>query len=143
MSASLLHNARYEFSRPTYQDPLSPPDTDSEVGPSLQHTPESRPNRAMFGVESGLSAQAETPTAKSRRVSTLAYHSSLREPQERSVHKSSKSLVVIIPPDIFSQEHGRLGHTLSSGSRNRLSQGILMPLLPTVCFIITLAINMQ
>lgn len=121
--------------------PISPPDTDTELGPPMQPTPISRSTSAMFGeLDHTFSQppQVETPTTRLGRVSTLTYHhSGHREPQERPIHKSSKSLVVIIPPESFSQEHGQLGHTLSSGPRNRLSHGILMPLFPTVCFIST------
>jgi hypothetical protein len=67
-----------------------------------------------------------------RRVSTLAYHNSpLRDPRERAGIRH-RWLVVVIPPASLVQEHGPLGHTLASGPSQRLSQGILMPLLPTV-----------
>jgi hypothetical protein len=130
LSSSL--KPRFEFPRALHLDPLSP---GSERGPVVQPAPISRSNPAMFGVELDPqpSVQTETPTAGFKRVSTLAYHSGLRQHQDRPIHKSSKSLIVVIPPENFSQEHGQLGHTLSSGPRNRLSQGILMPLLPTVC----------
>lgn len=82
---------------------------------------------------SGASASPEGAGARFRRVSSLAYHSSgLRESRERSVQRNYKSFVVIIPPPSFLQEHGQLGHTLSLGPRHRLSQGMLMPLFPTV-----------
>jgi hypothetical protein len=138
LSASVFHK------HPLYEFPprsLSPPDTDSGLGLSIQPTPISRSTSAMLGeLNHAISqpSQADIPTTRPGRVSTLTYHhSGLREPQERSIHKSSKSLIVIIPPENFSQEHGQLGHTLSSGPRNRLSHGILMPLFPTVCVIST------
>jgi hypothetical protein len=137
LTASPFHKPSFhEFPRPVH--PLSPPDTDSELGAPLQHTSMSESNPVVFGVEfdqttSQLPAQAEPPAARFKRVSTLAYHNSgLREPRERSNHRGSKPLVVIIPPAYFSQEHGQLGHTLSSGPPNRLSHGTLMPLFPTV-----------
>ena len=135
LAASIFHkHSLYEFC----PVPLSPPATDSEP---MQPTPISRSTSAMFGeLDHTFSQppQVETSTTRLGRVSTLTYHhSGHREPQERPIHKSSKSLVVIIPPESFSQEHGQLGHTLSSGPRNRLSHGILMPLFPTVCFIST------
>jgi hypothetical protein len=125
-----------EFPRTVH--PLSPPETDSELGQPLQHTSVSGSNPVMFGVEfdqtaSQLPAQTEPPTARFKRVSTLAYHNSgLRESRERSSQRGSKSLVVVIPPAYFSFGHGQLGHTLSSGPRSRLSHGSLMPLFPTV-----------
>ena len=44
-----------------------------------------------------------------------------------------KWLVLVTPPASFTHEHGHLGNTLSSGPSHRLSQGILMPLYPSVC----------
>jgi hypothetical protein len=138
LTASPFHKpSPFEFPRPVH--PISPPDTESDLGAPLQPTSVSTSNPVMFGVEFEQTASqlpahaAESPAARFKRVSTLAYHNSgLREPRERLAHKTSKSLVVIIPPESFSREHGQLGHTLTSGPRNRLSHGILMPLFPTV-----------
>lgn len=75
----------------------------------------------------------ETPGARNRKVSSLAYHSSgFRESRERTSQRNFKSFVVVIPPPSLLQEHGQLGHTLSLGPQHRLSQGILMPLFPTL-----------
>ncbi|KAK0230732.1 hypothetical protein IW262DRAFT_426261 [Armillaria fumosa] len=75
----------------------------------------------------------ETPGARNRKVSSLAYHSSgFRESRERTSQRNFKSFVVVIPPPSLLQEHGQLGHTLSVGPQHRLSQGILMPLFPTL-----------
>jgi hypothetical protein len=136
LTASPFHKpSPYQFPRPVH--PLSPPDTDSEVAAPLQPTSISGSN-PVFGVEfdptvSPLPPHSDSPAARPKRVSTLAYHNSgLLEPRERSTTSTSKSLVVIIPPESFSHGHGQLGHTLASGPRNRLSQGLLMPLFPTV-----------
>lgn len=69
-----------------------------------------------------------------RRVSTLSYHNTgIRESRERTAPRpQSKWLVVVTPPAAITQEHGQLGQTLSSGPPGRLSQGILLPLFPTV-----------
>ena len=68
-----------------------------------------------------------------RRVSTLAYHSSpRRDPREKPGGRQSRWLIVVIPPTSLVQDHGPLGHTLTSGPTQRLSQGIVMPLQPTV-----------
>jgi hypothetical protein len=68
-----------------------------------------------------------------RRVSTLAYHNSpFREPRERTTTRQSRWLVVVIPPAWLVQENGPFGHTLASGPPQRLAQGALVPLLPTV-----------
>lgn len=133
LTASPFHKpSPYQFPRPVH--PLSPPDTDSEIGAPLQPTsiPESNPVEFDPTVPP-LPPHSDSPSARPKRVSTLVYHNSgLLEPRERSTTSTSKSLLVIIPPESFSRGHGQLGHTLASGPRNRLSQGLLMPLFPTV-----------
>jgi hypothetical protein len=121
----------HQFPPPVH--PLSPPDTVSELGAPVMPTSVSGFNSvAEFGHRVSQQ-QTESPAAKFRRVSTLAYHKSgLHEPEERLAPRLSKSLVVILPPESLSLGHGHLGHTLSSGPRNRLSHGILMPLCSTV-----------
>ncbi|KAJ7771405.1 hypothetical protein DFH07DRAFT_229079 [Mycena maculata] len=80
------------------------------------------------------SVSPEAPGSRFRRVaSSIGYHNSgLRESRERTVQRSSRSFVVVLPPPSFPQDHGHLGHTLASGPRHRLSQGLLMPLFPTM-----------
>lgn len=79
--------------------------------------------------------------SQSRRPSFGYQNSGFRESPSRPVHRSYRYFVVVIPPSRLIQEHGQLGHTLSSGPPHRLSQGIIMPLFPTVseassyCFI--------
>jgi len=108
--------------------PLSPPETTAEsVPPSFKQT-------KLFeaDVESeNARASQETPAARFRRVSSLAYNGpgSQERPQVRSQHKA---FIVVVPPQSLLQEPGLFGSTLSSGPTHRLSQGILMPLFPTV-----------
>lgn len=80
------------------------------------------------------SASIADPTSRFRRAaSSIVYHSSgLRESRERTVQRASRSFLVVLPPPSLPQDHGHLGHTLASGPRHRLSQGLLMPLFPTV-----------
>ncbi|KAJ7047337.1 hypothetical protein C8F04DRAFT_3182 [Mycena alexandri] len=80
------------------------------------------------------SASVADPASRFRRAaSSIVYHNSgLRESRERTVQRSSRSFVVVLPPPSLPQDHGHLGHTLSSGPRHRLSQGLLMPLFPTM-----------
>jgi hypothetical protein len=124
----------FESPRP----PPSPPETNVDpIGPAHITTP--------MAVEAELNSDhayppmlppassLETAGARFRRVSTLTYHNSgLRESRERTVQRGSKSFIVVIPPPALLQEHGQLGHTLSLGPRHRLSEGILMPLFPTM-----------
>ncbi|KAF5389121.1 hypothetical protein D9757_004912 [Collybiopsis confluens] len=122
----------FEFPRA----PLSPPETMSDhlgsAHPSVLGPMPVEPHHAEHEATHSYQP-TETPGARFRKVSSLAYHSSgLRESRERAVQRSSKFFVVVVPPPVLLQEHGQLGHTLSLGPRHRLSQGILMPLFPTM-----------
>lgn len=102
----------------------SPPDTDTDFLAAGGHH-----NTTDF-----MNADLDHPSAGApfRRVSTLAYNSPSRELRERTPTRQSRWLIVVIPPAWLVQEHGPSGHTLASGPPQRLSQGVLMPLLPTV-----------
>ncbi|KAI0796664.1 hypothetical protein C8Q75DRAFT_741898 [Abortiporus biennis] len=118
--------------------PLSPPETDPDFNGSLQ-VPVSAPvglvnndSESTPANSSGTATEAVTPR-QPKRGPTVAYiHSGMRESRERVVQRGVKWLVVVIPPASFAHEHGHLGHTLSSGPPNRLPNGILMPLFPTM-----------
>jgi len=120
--------------------PLSPPETNSDyVGPVL--TSASMPVTVPVVAEPDFdhtevlpsATITETSGSHIRRTSSLTYNNTnLRESRDRSVPKSPKPLLVVIPPLALVRERGQLGHTLSSGPPHRLSQGILMPLFPTV-----------
>lgn len=136
LTASPFHKpSPYEF--PSAVHPLSPPDTDSEMGVPMEFNVIPGSNSVFVGAEfdnaTNKPLQAETPAARFKRVSTLSYHSSgLRGPGERISQKASKSLVIVIPPDSLVQEHGQLGHNSLSSPQKRLAHGVLLPLLPTV-----------
>ncbi|KAG2056392.1 hypothetical protein BDR06DRAFT_1006101 [Suillus hirtellus] len=114
--------------------PLSPPETDQESLPvQLPHA------SLVAGAELeqlGHSALSfpERSRFQSRRTSTLPYQNSggVRENRDRTPSRASKSLIVVLPPTDFPMEHGQLSNMLSMGPRHRLSQGILMPLFPTM-----------
>ena len=78
-----------------------------------------------------LAALSETPTRIPSRTTTsvLGYNQSSRE---RPRQRASRWLVLVIPPTFVAQSQGAFGHTLSSGPSSRLSQGLLLPLYPTV-----------
>ena len=112
----------------------SPPDTEP-VPPNLSMS------TANASVAVGLDtlrfpepephAYAEPP--RPRKGPTLSYYNSgIREARERTVQRSIKSFIVVLPPPSLIDEHGPLGHTLSTGPRHRLRDGILLPLFPTV-----------
>lgn len=131
--AHLLNNpfqASFEFPRPGPL--LTPPDTESEYQGQLPAR--SRPAPMGLGIEldpppSHRSASL-TEVPISRKLQYI--HSGPREARERVVQRSVRWLVVVTPPMSFADEHGHFGHTLSVGSPQRLSQGVLMPLFPTV-----------
>jgi len=109
----------------------TPPDTDADVLVGAR-----QPIDLMNAPGSHISDQDTNPhpsvSVPFRRVSTLAYNSSpLRDPRDRPSGRP-RWLIVVIPPASLVQDHGPLGHTLTSGPTQRLSQGILMPLQPTV-----------
>ena len=69
----------------------------------------------------------------SRRTSTLSYQNSdARHLRDPSHSRSPRNLIVVTPPPGLPLDQGHLGNILSMGPCNRLSQGILMPLFPSV-----------
>ena len=145
MPPSLGHHHSNAYHKPTILDlprpthPLTPPDTDYET---LSH--QVPPAQNSTGLETELLPARDFPppmndpypspysTLHRKRPSVTYVHSGIREARERVVQRGLKWLVVVIPPVSFSKEHGHLGHTLSSGPSRRLSNGLLMPLFPTV-----------
>jgi hypothetical protein len=115
--------------------PLSSPDKDhdsSHVPPlSLSVNP-----AADLDMTSGAGhCLGTTPERRfqSRRTSTLSYQNSgARHLRDPSYSRSPRNLVVVIPPPDLPLDQGHLGSVLSTGPRSRLSQGILMPLFPSV-----------
>ena len=122
----------YEF--PRSAPLLTPPDTEPEYSTQL---PAPGPS-AGLGIEldPGLPLRSSpTPDLQGslRKISSLPYiNSGPREARERVIQRGLRWLVVVVPPKSFAHEHGHLGQTLAVGSTERLSQGILMPLHPTV-----------
>ena len=113
-----------DFSLPS--QPPSPRETETDFLAGGQYTTD-------LMNASGLHIADPDMNPHPRRVSTLAYHSSpLRDPREKPGGRQSRWLIVVIPPTSLIQDHGPLGHTLTSGPTQRLSQGIVMPLQPTV-----------
>ncbi|KAG1866588.1 hypothetical protein DFJ58DRAFT_141451 [Suillus subalutaceus] len=120
-------------SRNNHPLPLSPPETDQESLP-VQLPPASLVAGAELEqlAHSALSFP-ERSKFQSRRTSTLSYQNSgVRDNRDRTPSRASKSLIVVLPPPDFPVDHGQLGNVLSMGPRHRLSQGILMPLFPTM-----------
>lgn len=114
------------------REPISPPETLTDSGyptttglPQGLHEPRLEEPAPFANVEAHLHSRTRGPS--------ISYHNSgFREPPNRNVHRSYRFFVVVIPPPRLIEEHGQLGHTLASGPPQRLSQGIIMPLFPTV-----------
>ncbi|KZT05511.1 uncharacterized protein LAESUDRAFT_813330 [Laetiporus sulphureus 93-53] len=125
----------YLFDLPRAAHPLSPPETDDNVTqPSLSAPVPSFSQALEVEPSSSHVSVTEMPASSYRKPSSVTYvNTGFREARERGPQRSLiKWLVVVIPPASFSRDHGPLGHTLSSGPVNKLSQGILMPLFPTM-----------
>lgn len=137
----------YEFPRPGPL--LTPPETEpeypSQSSSTLQSSLPSSQLSSGQAMPNGLGIDLDpspTPRGRSspvpdplsiRKVSSLQYiNTGPREARERAEKRGMKWLVVVVPPASLTQEHGHLGHTLSVGSPDRLSQGILMPLYSTM-----------
>ncbi|KAK0206596.1 hypothetical protein DFS33DRAFT_1315716 [Desarmillaria ectypa] len=135
LTASSFHQPPASFEFPDRALLSSPLTSSDPTGPSLMPSTISvagMQNPHSMGSESHILG-IETPGARNRRVSSLAYHSSgIRESRERVAQQSFKSFVIVIPPPSLLQEHGQLGHTLSLGPQHRLAHGLLMPLFPTL-----------
>ncbi|KAH9853467.1 hypothetical protein C2E23DRAFT_884648 [Lenzites betulinus] len=124
----------FDFPRPAH--PLTPPDTDYET-PSHH----AAPAQNAIGLETDPFPPPPHPPSMTdspfatlhRKKSSVTYvNSGIRDARERVVQRGIKWLVVVLPPVSFTREHGHLGHTLSSGPTRRLSNGLLMPLYPTL-----------
>jgi hypothetical protein len=133
------HNGAFEFPVPRPVHPLSPPDTEEDFAIGSQpkvSMPIPRPSGLGLEVEPPMQQHQaptvqDTPGSRFRKISYLAA-SGARDGRERPAPPRSKWLVVVIPPASIAQQHGQLGHTLSHGPSSRLSNGVLMPLFPTV-----------
>lgn len=111
--------------------PISPPITDS----SDQH------GRSYEDYMTPRAVAHDIPLSTSKKTSTLLYHTPSvsafghRDIRDKPIPRN-RALIMVIPPIKLADEHGHLGHTLSSGPSHRLSHGMLMPLFPTVCLTI-------
>ncbi|KAF4619766.1 hypothetical protein D9613_005039 [Agrocybe pediades] len=124
----------FEFPRA----PISPPETHSDT--FVAHTmpvPVSMPapsTHILAGQDYGMpDVGASTSILDSPRVkrpSSIPYHHSnaSRENKDRVLQKNGKTLILVIPPSTLIQENGRLSHN----PYHRLSQGVVVPLLPSM-----------
>jgi len=133
MSSHFQRPSPFPFPR----EPISPPETllhDDGYPSAAANPPLSNYQRKGRNEESVPLTQTDTIPSHSRPArSSIPYQNSgFRDIPGRPVHRSYRFFIVVIPPPRLIDEHGQFGHTLSSGPLHRLSQGIIMPLFPTV-----------
>ncbi|KAH7887710.1 hypothetical protein F5I97DRAFT_2011018 [Phlebopus sp. FC_14] len=113
---------------------LDPPDTEQDSLYAVHGAPTSRDPEAEMDpiTQSGYPPNAPPgPVYLPQRTLARSYqNSSARD--LRGHARSPRNLVVVIPPPDFPLNQSQLGNVLSMGPRHRLSQGILMPLFPTM-----------
>ncbi|CAA7259799.1 unnamed protein product [Cyclocybe aegerita] len=136
LTASLFHKPS-PFVFPPIQAPPSPPETHSDtitLGPQTGPPPHPFGSQDYIINEASLATGSpDTSGSRFKRGSSLPYHSSgVRDNKERGTPRSAKALVIIIPPSPLVQDYSRLGHASHVGASNRLSQGVVMPLFPTL-----------
>ena len=135
LTSSPFHKP-YPYDSPRPSQLPTPPDTEPEFT-GFTHpqgiVPAATTEADPLSLQTNLAHDAHV--SRMRRVSTLSYRNTgLRDNRERSSSGQTKWLIVVVPPPSLSKAHGNLGHTLASGPPDRLPQGTLMPLFPTVCF---------
>ena len=106
---------------PSYTDDLG-----FSANASSNSHPFGHPNDIPFSSLPSLAALSETPTKMPSRttVSVLGYNQPSRD---RPRQRTPRWLILVIPPSFITQSQG-----LPSGPSSRLSQGLLLPLYPTV-----------
>ncbi|KAH7100628.1 hypothetical protein BKA62DRAFT_706021 [Auriculariales sp. MPI-PUGE-AT-0066] len=105
--------------------------------PRPVHLPASPPETELSQVQHGAPMEQETAGGRFRRLaSSVAYHHSANANLARDARpvgpRTSRWLVVVLPPQSLLHEPAALGHTLSTSPANRFNNGILMPLFPTM-----------
>ncbi|KAF8974532.1 hypothetical protein BDZ97DRAFT_1911708 [Flammula alnicola] len=136
LTASPFHKpSPFQFPRA----PPSPPDTNSDTIIPGMPIPMLSAAQSLsgqdFGVaEGGLaSASPDTPGSRLRKSSSIPYHSSgFRENKDRTSQRGGKPLIIVIPPPTLFQVPGQHGPTIASGPYHRLTQGVVMPLFPSM-----------
>lgn len=130
LTASPFHKPKpFEFPRGL----PSPPETNPDMFSTPAQISSAQANAGQeFTASDAPYSAGDIPTSRLRKPSSIPYHSpGFRDNKDRSSQRVNKALIIVIPPSTLLQEHGR-DVTLTSGPYHRLSQGIVMPLLPSV-----------
>ena len=132
MSHLLSNPFQKPFEFPRAGPLLTPPDTDSEYQGQSHKRPSPAPAALPIDLDPSLSHRSASLTEVPISRKLQYFHTGPREARERVVQRSVRWLVVVTPPLSFTHEHGHFGHNLSRGLPQRLPQGVLLPLFPTV-----------
>ena len=119
----------------TNSNSLNPPSTDDlgfSTNPSRSSYPFGHSNDLPFSGLPMSAALSETPTRMPSRTTTSVLGYNPPSSRERPRQRGSRWLILVLPPSLITQSQGTLGNALSSGPSSRLSQGLLLPLYPTV-----------
>lgn len=129
--------------------PPSPPDTNPDSifpgmpVPMLSTQPLSGQDFGLHDVGL-LNPSPDMPGSRMRKSSSIPYHpTGLRDNKDKassSQLRSGKPLIIVIPPSNLLQERGQ-AQIVTNGPYNRLSQGIVMPLFPSVCYVRSLLLH--
>ena len=122
---------RQAFAAATNLNTVSPLYTDDlGFSANVNSNPFGHSNDLSLSGLPSLAALSETPTRMPNRLTTsIGYNQPGRE---HSRQRASRWLVLVFPPSFVAESQKAFGHTLSSGPSSRLSQGLLLPLYPTV-----------
>ncbi|KZS97692.1 hypothetical protein SISNIDRAFT_481592 [Sistotremastrum niveocremeum HHB9708] len=108
----------------------SPPDSELTDVPS-QHGAERFHASYVADDDDDALPPFDSPFSRVKKVSTLSYgQHGIRD--TRTQTRTSKWLVVVLPPPSLPHGLSSLGHTLSVGPPTRFGSGILMPLMSTM-----------
>lgn len=132
----------YQFHRPPPfqfpRGPPSPPDTNSETIAPGMPVPTMPSNLSLSGHEfdSGLATSSpDFSGSRIRKSSSIPYHpSGLRDIKDRQTsnhQRSNKSLIIVMPPSTLLHEREQ-PPALYNEPYQRLAQGVVMPLFPSV-----------
>ncbi|KAF8812476.1 hypothetical protein BYT27DRAFT_7182923 [Phlegmacium glaucopus] len=107
----------------------SPPESYSDT---ITPFPPNPANLQDLFNNSFANASPESAGTRLRKSSSIPYHSSsLRDNKEKG-QRSGKSLIIVIPPPTLLYDHGNFAHTPPNGPFHRLSEGVTMPLFPSM-----------
>lgn len=111
----------------------SPPETQAESMTMAAAYPSATSVLHDHGINESVLGISSPDQGSRIRKSSIAYNtSSLRETKDRSAQRPVKPLVIVIPPPSLIPNYAQASAAISLGPPNRVLQGTIMPLLPSV-----------